>query len=1080
MSLSVSTSRRPGVVEISKQRTLDGVSALVITRPTSPTLTATLTALLLGEVVPGRVLVLEASGSSMEGASGSELSAGVRAGLEAARKRASGAGANANVALEGLRLPGENLAQVVNRYLELAAGPSEAPAGPEASGSVPAPGTWLWILHEDSAPEAGALLALHRRGSSSRAMGAVGSKQVGWNDRKELLEVGIRATRSARRVPEVEPGDRDGGQLDGRSDVLGVGTAGMLIRTEALQAVGGFDPVLGPFGDGLEISRRLRAAGWRVVVEPAAVVRHAQLSLGTSRRSSYARRRGAQVYNAVLAAPAILAPLVFLWYILAAVPRAIWRLLCKEPRLAEGEIRGGFSLLAKIPALLRARARLRKTHSAPRGALRELEDRPSSVRRAKREIRRAEREQVSLIDLPDPLVLRERAHWRGATRVAGWIALLFGVLLAVGFALPNVGAGALAGGAYLPDAWTGTDLLRAALHSWLPSGDGSAQRIDAFWLLFTPFALLGQPLGENLGNIGLLALYASFPLAAAAAFWASGTLTNSPHIRAISAIAWAAAPPLVAAVLNGHIPAAALHVFLPVALGAVMGAWRARENPHGPQSSAGIGVAALAFVVLGAAAPVMLLVSLLVAAAGVWRWRQIRWFWIAAAPWALVGPSLGGSWRIFFAHPGPQVAGRPSWLGLMTFSPSAGYTLESAGLTGAGAGSEKLTGVLSDASLAIPLLAALAILIAALCSLLRHRNWRGIRRGWLLAAAGFAWAGLSTRFVSGVAYQGSVALPAYGWAGTGLSVALLGFFLVLVCAGDGLRTDISVRSFGPHQLIGLGSVALVILAALASGAHGVYLASGGSALRAVPATRVPALAVEEQNSAARSRVLALFADDAGVRAEVWRGPGKELHEVTMNDMAGQSLRVTGENSSTQDPASEHLAAAVADLLAGNPDAAGALAEHAVSMVLIPDGASDALAGALNAAPDLEYVTENETGMFWRVSAELDPSRLRLGGTHLDAGRYGVHITLPAGPAQRLDLTERADAGWVAKLDGKTIAPAQDLWNQTWQLPERSEEMILTINYNRWFEFAVAGGQGLFSLAVLIVALPLRRRTVVTA
>lgn len=93
--------------------------------------------------------------------------------------------------------------------------------------------SWLWLLHADSAPEPDALDAMLRMGESSHSIGAVGPKHVGWDrEPRTLVSVGIRATRSARRVPEVEPGELDQGQLDSRTDVLAVGTAGMLVRAK--------------------------------------------------------------------------------------------------------------------------------------------------------------------------------------------------------------------------------------------------------------------------------------------------------------------------------------------------------------------------------------------------------------------------------------------------------------------------------------------------------------------------------------------------------------------------------------------------------------------------------------------------------------------------------------------------------------------------------------------------------------------------------------------------------------------------------------------------------------------------------
>ena len=83
---------------------------------------------------------------------------------------------------------------------------------------------------------------------------------------------------------------------DDRSDVLAVGTAGALIDRAVWEEVGGIAPWLGPFGDGLELSRAARLAGYRVIVEPTAVIRH--------RRASYqGLRRPASVSHSSSAQP---------------------------------------------------------------------------------------------------------------------------------------------------------------------------------------------------------------------------------------------------------------------------------------------------------------------------------------------------------------------------------------------------------------------------------------------------------------------------------------------------------------------------------------------------------------------------------------------------------------------------------------------------------------------------------------------------------------------------------------------------------------------------------------------------------
>ncbi|GII99305.1 GT2 family glycosyltransferase [Sediminihabitans luteus] len=141
------------------------------------------------------------------------------------------------------------------------------------------PPTWLWILHDDSAPETEALARLVDAVEHSSATAVAGPKQRGWDDPDVLLEVGFTVSPLGRRLTGIDLGEIDQGQHDARVDVLAVGLAGALVRTEVWTAVGGTDPELGPFGDGQDLCRRVRLAGHRVVVVPGAVVRHAQAGL---------------------------------------------------------------------------------------------------------------------------------------------------------------------------------------------------------------------------------------------------------------------------------------------------------------------------------------------------------------------------------------------------------------------------------------------------------------------------------------------------------------------------------------------------------------------------------------------------------------------------------------------------------------------------------------------------------------------------------------------------------------------------------------------------------------------------------
>ncbi|HWJ83822.1 MAG TPA: glycosyltransferase, partial [Cellulomonas sp.] len=101
------------------------------------------------------------------------------------------------------------------------------------------PATWLWLLHDDSAPAPTALAELAKAVTRARSVGVAGAKQRTWSEPERLLEAGLRTSRSGRRMTDVEPGELDQGQHDARDDVLGVGIAGALVRRDVWDALGG-------------------------------------------------------------------------------------------------------------------------------------------------------------------------------------------------------------------------------------------------------------------------------------------------------------------------------------------------------------------------------------------------------------------------------------------------------------------------------------------------------------------------------------------------------------------------------------------------------------------------------------------------------------------------------------------------------------------------------------------------------------------------------------------------------------------------------------------------------------------------
>lgn len=240
-------------------KSLTQTIAILVTSGVSPYLNQALTALALQTRAPQLTLVVNVEATS---ASTEDLQALVQA-----------SGLTALSHTELINAPeAMNFGQAVARAVEL------IESGHYRSHVNTNTPLWLWLLHDDSAPQVDCLENLQSATANARSVAMAGPKQVDWDNPGKLLEVGLRVTASARRANEIVPGEIDQGQYDDRVDVLAVGSAGVLVDYHPFIKLGGFSEHFGPFGDGLELSKVMRLAGYRVIVVPEAVIRHRQAS----------------------------------------------------------------------------------------------------------------------------------------------------------------------------------------------------------------------------------------------------------------------------------------------------------------------------------------------------------------------------------------------------------------------------------------------------------------------------------------------------------------------------------------------------------------------------------------------------------------------------------------------------------------------------------------------------------------------------------------------------------------------------------------------------------------------------------
>ena len=474
---------------------------------------------------------------------------------------------------------------------------AEALAQSDDPADGPTPGSWIWLLHDDSAPEPTCLAELRAVVANTRTVAMAGPKQVDWERPEELLEVGLRVTASARRTNDIVEGEIDQGQYDSRSDVLAVGTAGALIRRSAWSALDALSDDIGPFGDGLAISRALRLAGHRVVVVPRARIRHRRASyLGLRPRfhtaaprsadgdgewrepvvgepapdagRSFRARRTAQLRSwATLSPrpPALLLP----WILVLGLIRAVWRLLSKAPGLARDELAAAGTVSGADRRLRAERRRLDELATVPRSVVAELYVPASEIRAGRRDRVRQERERTARAAAPSELELRELAvltrRRRRMLAASVAIAAAIGLVGTSGILV----ARAVTGGALPLLDITWRQLWEAAWSTWSGSGDGYPGTLNPLLALLAPLLALGSLAGLDGGALIHLLVILAVPLAAAGAWYAAGTVTRRTTLRAWAALVWAGAPALLLALGQGRLAPVLVHLTLPWALTAL-------------------------------------------------------------------------------------------------------------------------------------------------------------------------------------------------------------------------------------------------------------------------------------------------------------------------------------------------------------------------------------------------------------------------------------------------------------------------------------------------------------------------------
>lgn len=129
------------------------------------------------------------------------------------------------------------------------------------------------FAHDDAAPDPDAIRLMVEESYRSNAA-IVAPKMVEWSHPEVLVSVGLSADVTGVPVSFTEKDELDQEQHDSVRDVFVAPGGFTLVRADLFETLQGFDRSISFFGEDLDLSWRAQVAGARVVVAPAARVRH--------------------------------------------------------------------------------------------------------------------------------------------------------------------------------------------------------------------------------------------------------------------------------------------------------------------------------------------------------------------------------------------------------------------------------------------------------------------------------------------------------------------------------------------------------------------------------------------------------------------------------------------------------------------------------------------------------------------------------------------------------------------------------------------------------------------------------------
>ncbi|WP_434923187.1 glycosyltransferase family 2 protein [Glutamicibacter sp. PAEs-4] len=989
---------------------------------------------------------------------------------------------------------------------------------------------WLWIIHDDSMPAPDALEQLTRTVEASESVSIAGCKLLDIDNPRHLVEVGLSVDRKAQRLTMIDIDEVDQGQYDGRSDYFAVSSAGMFIRREVFEQLGGFDPAIPGRGDDVDLCWRNRLAGHRVVVVPSAKMYH-QVEVVDSLAGPREAKRSEVFQRLKFASPAVL-PFLWIGLLLGGIGHFLVALLAKDPGHGFGHLGSVLRGLFSPGKLAASRRNVAQIREIPRRQVRKLMVSGAQVREYRRNVNtgRTDGEVYGDGSGADAMVEPSGDNFSDFVRIArpprttAVLSLILALLLSAAASLiawrSLFGSTALSGGALRPLSNSSREIGANALSWWQNITTGLSAPPDNSDLLFWLFSLVTF---NHANEASIYLFFAAMPLAALTAWWGIGAVSRSRAVRFLAALIWALLPSLISSLASGRIGSVLIHILLPLFFLAIIRGMNVHVAIEGAKPknakqqsvsawTASASAALLLWVISAGSVSFFLTASILVYVLAIFSVRRARSLWwipLPAIVWNLPLLFAGlGDARLLFTEPGAANAFTPAapWQMLLGFPEAFNANASLVGWDFLPAGPWALVAALLVGA---PIL-ALAV-FGTLSSSFSHsasmrRNSRRLLWGAVLSLA----AGWAVGFVP-FTLDSHTAVSAY--TGPYVSFAMFALLAAAANALAALRHEDqprSMRAAGSRPAMSL-MAAFSVLAVLASGcvllgaqlnpaAESETLTAMNSAQQvhgSQPRT-LPATAADAGRSEFQKRTLVLSPRSSGeIDSQLVSGSGETLDSISRYSQVKQLAGPLLEPERNEDSATAKVQSnAVAMLLSESAlDSRESLRDLGVGFVVLNETGESvpATVRTLDAATGLASVGQTDSGWLWRVDYEADDEQQSAGFARIVSADGDVtvlptqrgkitNLQIPAADSERtLVLATASDPKLRASVDGESLRSvaypedSETRWAQAYELPAEGGKLTLSHKDSMAIPVLLLSAVVLLITVLLAIPVPSSRR-----